>query len=136
MTTSVRLSGTKCDFCFLCAPINEVHRSLCKTKNYCSKSCRKADDNVHKVCCKKEGGHPVEERKVKTGGQEKVEVANSNLKGFATAAGACLEAASDRPKSREANEMTRHCSKLVEKIQLREEQKLKEAQEPEVNEVD
>ena len=78
----------------------------------------------------------MEERKVKTGGQEKVEVANSNLKGFANAAGASLEVASDRPKSREVNEMTRHCSKLVEKIQLREEQKLKEAQEQEVNEVD
>ena len=31
-----------CDFVFLLAPFKEVHRSLCKTKNYCS----------HKVCCK------------------------------------------------------------------------------------
>ena len=69
----------------------------------------------------------VEDRKIRTGGPEKVDVANSNLKGFASCARASLEAASDRPKSREANEMTRHCSKLVEKIQLREEQKLKEA---------
>ena len=77
----------------------------------------------------------VEERKIKTGGQEKVEVANLHLKGFASCARASLEGASDLPKSREVNEITRHCSKLVEKIQLREDQKLKEAQEHEVNEV-
>ena len=43
---------TRCDFCFLLAPLKEVHRSLCKTKNYCSQECRGADNRVHKVCCK------------------------------------------------------------------------------------
>ena len=41
----------------------------------------------------------VEDRKIGTGGQEKVGVASSNLKGFASCARASLEAASDRPKS-------------------------------------
>ena len=43
-STVARLSDTRCYFCFFCAPLQEVHRSLCKTKNYCSKICRSADD--------------------------------------------------------------------------------------------
>ena len=43
VSTVARLSHTRCDFCFLCAPIIEVNRSLCK--NYC----RKVDDEVHKA---------------------------------------------------------------------------------------
>ena len=63
-STVTKLIPTRCDFCFLCAPLQEVHRSLCKTKNYCSKICRRADNDVHKVCC--EQGQQVEERKIKT----------------------------------------------------------------------
>ena len=77
----MKLGATKCDFCFLLAPIKEVHRSLCKTKNYCSSKCRNEDDLVHKVCCK-EGR--VEARKVKTGGKEKPVVANRNFDLFVT----------------------------------------------------
>ena len=70
-----------CDFCFLFAdPLKEVHRSRCRTKNYCSQICRDADDAVHKVCC-----HPdkdlqkIDQRKVKIGGKDKVEAANAEL---------------------------------------------------------
>ena len=79
--TVVKLTATKCDFCFLLAPLKEVHRSLCKTKKYCSSICRNADDSVHKVCCKQ---GIVEERKVKSGGKEKPELANRNLDLFVT----------------------------------------------------
>ena len=79
--TVVKLTATKCDFCFLLAPLKEVHRSLCKTKKYCSAICRNADDSAHKVCCKQ---GIVEERKVKSGGKEKPELANRNLDLFVT----------------------------------------------------
>ena len=77
----MKLGATKCDFCFLLAPLKEVHRSLCKTKNYCSSICRNADDIVHNVCCRQ---GIVEGRKVKKGGKEKPEVANRNLDLFVT----------------------------------------------------
>ena len=73
---------TRCDFCFLLAPLKEVHRSLCKTKNYCSQECRDADDKAHKVCCKE--GSQVEERKVKVGGKEKTKVADAQVKEYAS----------------------------------------------------
>ena len=79
--TVVKLTATKCDFCFLLAPLKEVHRSLCKTKKYCSTVCRNADDNVHNVCCRQ---GVVEQRKVKSGGKEKPELANRNLDLFVT----------------------------------------------------
>ena len=79
--TVMKLGATKCDFCFLLAPLKEVHRSLCKTKNYCSSICRNADDIVHNVCCRQ---GIVEARKVKKGGKEKPEVANRNLDLFVT----------------------------------------------------
>ena len=79
--TVVKLTATKCDFCFLLAPVKEVHRSLCKTKKYCSTICRNADDSVHNVCCKQ---GIVEQRKLKSGGKEKPELANRNLDLFVT----------------------------------------------------
>ena len=51
MATYNRLQETRCDCCFLMAPLKEVHRSMCRTKNYCSQVCRDADDAAHKVCC-------------------------------------------------------------------------------------
>ena len=58
-------------------PVKEVHRSKCRTKNYCSQVCRDADNPVHKVCCNPDKGQRcIEERKVKIGGQAKVETAN------------------------------------------------------------
>ena len=38
--TVAKLSAFRCDFCFLLGTCNEIHRSLCKTKNYCSATCR------------------------------------------------------------------------------------------------
>ena len=60
------------------APLNEVHRSKCRTKNYCSQVCRDADDSVHKVCCNPDKEQRrIEERKVKIGGKDKVEAADA-----------------------------------------------------------
>ena len=55
-------------------------RSICLTKNYCSKECSKADEAVHSVCCK--NLLDVDKRKWKKGGQAKVEKANQNLDFF------------------------------------------------------
>ena len=83
MATIQKLQRTRCDNCFLLAPLNEVHRSKCLTKNYCSQVCRDADDAVHKVCCNPDKGQRrIEERKVKTGGKDKVEAANARVDSF------------------------------------------------------
>ena len=78
-----KLADTRCDTCFLNAPLKEVHRSKCLTKNYCSQACRDADDKFHKVCCGQQG--EVEERKVKIGGKEKVIKANARVDRYANA---------------------------------------------------
>ena len=52
-------------------------RSICLTKNYCSKECSKADEAVHSVCCK--NLLDVDKRKWKESGKGKVERANQNL---------------------------------------------------------
>ena len=52
-------------------------RSICLTKNYCSKECSKADEAVHSVCCK--NLLDVDKRKRKESGKGKVERANQNL---------------------------------------------------------
>ena len=83
ITTHSRLHETRCDHCFLLAPLNEVHRSKCRTKSYCSQVCRDADDTVHKICCNPDKGQRrIEERKVKIGGKDKVEAANANVDSF------------------------------------------------------
>ena len=65
------------------APLPEVHRSKCRTKNYCSQVCRDADDAVHKVCCNPDKKQRrIEERKVKIGGRDKVEAANAQVDAF------------------------------------------------------
>ena len=75
-----RLNGTRCDFCFLLAPLVDVHRSKCRTKNYCSQICSDSDTGVHKVCCDPDQEHRfVEERKVKIGGKDKREAANARV---------------------------------------------------------
>ena len=77
LATGLRLCNTRCDHCFL----NQVHRSKCRTKNYCSQVCRDADDAVHKVCCNPdEGERRIDERKVKIGGKDKAEAANAATK--------------------------------------------------------
>ena len=83
-TTIIKLTEARCDFCFLFAPLEEVHRSLCKTKNYCSKECRREDEQAHKVCCK-EGS--VDKRKLKMGGKEKVLAASQRLDGVSKVVG-------------------------------------------------
>ena len=83
MTAFRRLEKTICDCCFLLAPLKDVHRSKCLTKNYCSQICRDADDAVHKVCCDPDKERrQIEARKVKIGGHDKVEAANSKMDFF------------------------------------------------------
>ena len=125
---------TRCDFCFLLAPLKEVHRSLCKTKNYCSQECRDADDKAHKVCCKE--GSQVEERKVKVGGKEKTKVADALVKDFAST----MVSMSNLETTKGINyeNAVNHCKNLMENIELREERRQKEAdgRARDVNEVD
>ena len=134
-STRTKLEPTRCDFCFLCAPLQEVHRSLCKTKNYCSKICRKADDRVHQVCCG-QADHQVEERKIKIGGQEKVEVAEANLKGFVSSNLSSFEESPELLDSSTFREMLSYNTKLMQKIQLKENQKVNEVVGTDVSEVD
>ena len=124
---------TRCDFCFLLAPLKEVHRSLCKTKNYCSQECRDADDKAHKVCCKE--GSQVEERKVKVGGKEKTKVADAQVKKYASTTMSKLET---RKGVINFENAVKHCKNLMENIELREERRQKEAdgRARDVNEVD
>ena len=124
---------TRCDFCFLLAPLKEVHRSLCKTKNYCSQECRDADDKAHKVCCKQ--GGQVEERKVKVGGKEKTKVADAQVKKYASTTMSKLET---RKGVINFENAVKHCKNLMENIELREERRQKEAdgRARDVNEVD
>merc|ERR1712037_524741 len=84
MAIHSKLRATKCDNCFILAPLNEVHRSKCRTKNYCNQVCRDADDAVHKVCCNPDKEQRrIEERKVKIGGKDKVFAANAETKSLA-----------------------------------------------------
>ena len=115
---------TRCDFCFLLAPLKEVHRSLCKTKNYCSQECRDADDKAHKVCCKE--GSQVEERKVKVGGKEKTKVADAQVKKYASTTMSKLET---RKGVINFENAVKHCKNLMENIQLREERRQRAAEE-------
>ena len=81
--TLQKLKETRCDHCFLMAPLKEVHRSKCLTKNYCSQVCRDADDAAHKVCCNpNKAERRIEERKFKVGGKDKVEAANAEMDAF------------------------------------------------------
>ena len=112
---------TRCDFCFLLAPLKEVHRSMCKTKNYCSQECRDADDKAHKVCCK-EGGQ-VEERKVKVGGKEKTKVADAQVKEYASTTMSKFETKKGIIYENAVN----HCKNLLENIELREERRQRAA---------
>ena len=78
------LRETRCDHCFLLAPLTEVHRSKSRTKNYFSQLCRDCDDAVHKVCCNPDKElRRIEERKVKIGGKDKVKAANARLDSLA-----------------------------------------------------
>ena len=63
------LFGTRCDHCFLLAALTEVHRSKCRTKNYCSQVCRGADDAAQVCCDPDKGPRRIEVRKVKTRAQ-------------------------------------------------------------------
>ena len=66
------------------APLKDVHRSKCLTKNYCSQICWDADVAVHKVCCNPEKElRRIEERKVKIGGKEKVVASNAGMDSLA-----------------------------------------------------
>ena len=98
-----------------------MHRSLCKTKNYCSQECRDADDKAHKVCCK-EGGQ-VEERKVKVGGKEKTRVADAHVKDYAIT----MVSKAWMEKGFNHENAVKHCKNLMENIELREERRQRAA---------
>ena len=129
-TTVAKLRDTSCDFCFLCAPLAEVHRSLCKTKNYCSKNCRDADDQAHKVCCKK--GNQTERRKVKIGGKKKAEAADANLRRLVSR----RLAPNPPPTDKDSYQCVLFEKKLIEKLQLKEARRLNKLQAQEISEVD
>ena len=59
-----------------------MHRSKCRTKNYCSQVCRGADDAAQVCCDPDKGPRRIEVRKVKTGGKDKVEAANATVDSF------------------------------------------------------
>ena len=83
LATLWRLQETRCDHCFLMAPLKEVHRSKCRTKNYCSQVCRDSDEAAHKVCCNPDKEQRrIEERKVKIGGRDKAESATARMDFF------------------------------------------------------
>ena len=76
----------------LLAPHKEVHRSKCLTKNYCSKSCWKADVAVHKVCCNPEKElRQIEERKLKIGGMQKIVASNAAMASLAEQMGSVTQ---------------------------------------------
>ena len=110
-----------------------MHRSLCKTKNYCSQECRDADDKAHKVCCKE--GSQVEERKVKVGGKEKTKVADALVKDHASTMVSKLGTEKGVINFENA---VNHCKNLMENIELREErrQRAAEGRAQDVDEVD
>jgi len=78
--TVYKLLPTRCDFCFLLAPVTEVHRSICLKKNYCSPECSIADKAVHTTCC--ENPVEVEKRKVKNNGDSRRGNSNQQLEEY------------------------------------------------------
>ena len=113
----------------------QIQISLMVRRARLSKICRRADDRVHQVCCG-QGDHQVEERKVKIGGQEKVKVGDASLKSFATKKLTLLEESPKLLDFGDFKEVLRYNTSLLQKIQLKEDRRLKEAGEVEVNEVD
>ena len=55
-------------------------RSICLTKNYCSKGCSISDGAAHTVCC--QDLLNVDKRKLKVGGKQKVEDADEKLEAW------------------------------------------------------
>ena len=83
--TFLRFYDTRCVGCFLLAPLKDVHRSMCLTKNYCSQICRDADNDVHEVCCNLDKKYQkVNKRKIRIGGRHhKTETANARIDSYA-----------------------------------------------------
>ena len=100
-----KLADTRCDTCYLNAPLKEVHRSKCLTKNYCSQECRNADDKFHNICCGQQG--KVDKRKVKVGGKEKVIKANERVDMYVSAH---IPASFDDP------ELEKELKKIIAKV--------------------
>ena len=79
----------------------------------------------------------MDERKVKIGGMEKVEVAEARMKEFVSSKVEMLEDwRAEVDHSRDIDEMLKLETTQLKKMKLKEEQKLKEAVGGEVNEVD
>ena len=82
----------------------------------------------------------MEERMVKIGGNEKVEVGIANMKTIlkhsAIQRASFLEDSPELLNSRDFTEALRYDTQLMKKIQLKEDRKLKEVEGKEINEVD
>ena len=77
----------------------------------------------------------MEERKLKVGGQDKLEAGVANMKSSAIRLASVLEESPELLNLKVFDEVLRFDRNLLEKIQLKE-QKLKEEREKEVTEVD
>ena len=122
MATFERLYGTRCDYCFLLAPFVDVHRSKCRTKNYCSQVCSDSDTAVHKVCCNPDKElRRVDERKVKIGGKDKREAANARVDSFV-----------ENIESTEVPEL----DKKIEKLSIKTKKEVKTQGQNQIDEVD
>ena len=130
--TSKRLYETRCDHCFVLAPLQEVHRSKCRTKNYCSQVCRDADDAVHKVCCNPDKEQRrIEERKVKIGGKDKVEAANATVDSYGKYERSLC---TDDPEDVKFREEV--LGKIIKKTKPKEKSAKKKKKEAQIDEVD
>ena len=78
----------------------------------------------------------MEDRKVKVGGLQKVEVAEANQKGLANSRLSWAEESPELWDSNEFREVLRYNTRLLRKIQLKESRKLKEVVGAEFSEVD
>ena len=132
MAIHSKLRATKCDNCFLLAPLNEVHRSKCRTKNYCSQVCRDADDAVHKVCCNPDKEQRrIEERKVKIGGKDKVVAANATVDSYGKYKRSLC---TDDPEDVKFREEV--LGKIIKKTKPKEKSAKKKKKEAQIDEVD
>ena len=130
--THNRLKESRCDHCYLLAPLNEVHRSRCLTKNYRSQRCRDADDSVHKVCCNPDKEQRrIEERKVKIGGKDKVEAANATVDSYGKYERSLC---TDDPEDVKFREEV--LGKIIKKTKPKEKSAKKKKKEDQIDEVD
>ena len=104
-----------------------LFRSICLTKNYCSKECSIADRSVHKVCCRDLLN--VDKRKQKKGGKLRVE---NSIKSFEDWQ---MSGKLDNPGTEFSSLLTEVVSK-VKKVKVKSDKKEKKGNNLEASEVD